>query len=95
MATQEPGQQASLTALPRLEDLPKSGDGYDAEKVREAFRFIGFENMERALAGGKGAIAVLPHMGNWDAAGRAMQADALHLIRAASEFADTVENDAQ
>ena len=29
MATQEPGQQTSLTALPRLEDLPKSGDGYD------------------------------------------------------------------
>ena len=24
MATQEPGQQPSLTALPRLEDLPKS-----------------------------------------------------------------------
>jgi len=33
MATQEPGQQTSLTALPRLEDLPKSGDGYDTEKV--------------------------------------------------------------
>ena len=37
MAAQEPGQQPSLTALPRLEDLPKSGDGYDPEKVREAF----------------------------------------------------------
>src|SRR5438132_1578708 len=37
MAAQEPGQQPSLTALPRLEDLPKSGDGYDPDKVREAF----------------------------------------------------------
>src|SRR5436190_1742171 len=37
MAAFEPGQQPSLTALPRLEDLPKSGDGYDPDKVREAF----------------------------------------------------------
>ena len=33
MAAQEPGQQTLLTALPRLEDLPKSGDGYDPDKV--------------------------------------------------------------
>ena len=37
MAASEPGQQPSLTALPRLEDLPRSGDGYDPDKVREAF----------------------------------------------------------
>ena len=37
MAAQEPGQQPSLTALPRVEDLPRSGEGYDAEAVSEAF----------------------------------------------------------
>ena len=37
MATQEPGQQPSLTALPRLEDIQRKGDGYDADGVREAF----------------------------------------------------------
>ena len=37
MATQEPGQQPSLTALPRLEDIPRKDDGYDPDGVREAF----------------------------------------------------------
>jgi hypothetical protein len=30
-------QTASRPALPSLEDLPRSGDGYDAERVQEAF----------------------------------------------------------
>ena len=33
MATQEPGQQPSLTALPRLEDIPRKGDGFDPDGV--------------------------------------------------------------
>src|SRR5919206_533500 len=40
MATEGPGRApaaASLTALPRLEDIPRVGDGLDAERVREAF----------------------------------------------------------
>ena len=30
--------QPALTALPRIEDLPTAGDGYDPERVREAYR---------------------------------------------------------
>ena len=30
-------QAAALTSLPRVEDLPSAADGYDREKVREAF----------------------------------------------------------
>ena len=33
---QERAQAASLTSLPRVEDLPSAADGYDREKVREA-----------------------------------------------------------
>src|SRR5919197_5272650 len=94
MATQEPGQQPSLTALPRLEDLPKKGDGYDADKVREAFEAFRRHSAQlqaqlRVLqAASRGPQAVEP-------TGHAVRMDALHLIRAASEFADTIERDAQ
>src|SRR5438094_7139757 len=94
MAAQEPGQQPSLTALPRLEDLPKSSDGYDQDKVREAF-----EAFRRHTAQLQAQLRVLQAASRSPQAveptGHAVRMDALHLIRAASEFADTVENDAQ
>jgi len=43
------------------------------ERIREHFVFEGMEHMQEAIAQGNGAIAVLAHMGNWDAAGRAMK----------------------
>jgi cell division septum initiation protein DivIVA len=96
MSTQEPGsaQQPSLTSLPRLEDLPRAGDGYDAEKVREAF-----EAFRRHTAQLQAQLRVLQAASRSPQAveptGHAVRMDALHLIRAASEFADTIENDAQ
>ena len=94
MATQEPGQQPSLTALPRLEDLPKSGDGYDPEKVREAF-----ESFRRHSAQLQAQLRVLQAASrsgqSVEPTGHAVRMDALHLIRSAAEFADTVEADAQ
>jgi phosphatidylinositol dimannoside acyltransferase len=42
------------------------------ERLLAEFHCDGFDNMERAVAGGRGVVAVLPHMGNWDAAGRFM-----------------------
>ncbi|MDX6401492.1 MAG: hypothetical protein QOF27_2098, partial [Gaiellaceae bacterium] len=94
MATQEPGQQTSLTALPRLEDLPKSGDGYDAEKVRDAF-----ESFRRHSAQLQAQLRVLQAASrsgqSVEPTGHAVRMDSLHLIRAAAEFADTVEADAQ
>jgi hypothetical protein len=94
MATQEPGQQPSLTALPRLEDLPKSGDGYDAEKVREAFE--AFRRHSSQLQAQLRVLQAASRSGqSVEPTGHAVRMDALHLIRAAAEFADTVEADAQ
>src|SRR5438445_13059007 len=94
MAAFEPGQQPSLTALPRLEDLPQKGDGYDTEKVREAF-----ESFRRHSAQLQAQLRVLQAASRSGQAveptGHAVRMDALHLIRAAAEFADTVERDAQ
>src|SRR5436189_1301966 len=94
MAAQEPGQQPSLTALPRLEDLPKSGDGYDAEKVREAFE--AFRRHSSQLQAQLRVLQAASRSGqSVEPTGHAVRMDALHLIRAAAEFADTVEADAQ
>jgi predicted ribosome quality control (RQC) complex YloA/Tae2 family protein len=94
MATQEPGQQPSLTALPRLEDLPRSGDGYDPDRVREAF-----DSFRRHSAQLQAQLRVLQAASrsgqSVEPTGHAVRMDALHLIRTASEFADTVEADAQ
>src|SRR5579884_3924063 len=97
MATQGPGRASAqgLTALPRYEDIPRVGDGLDADRVREAFdafrrHAAQMQAQLRVLqaAGGRAGPTVEP-------TGHAVRMDALHLIRAAAEFADTIERDAQ
>ena len=39
------------------------------EEVNRRFTMDGMEHLEAAREGGRGGIMVLPHMGNWDAAG--------------------------
>src|SRR5438874_8872919 len=96
MSTQKPGRTSppALTSLPRLEDLPRAGDGYDAEKVRESF-----EAFRRHAAQLQAQLRVLQAASRApqtvEPTGHAVRMDALHLIRAAAEFADTIENDAQ
>jgi F0F1-type ATP synthase membrane subunit b/b' len=95
MATDDPGRAVPpvLTALPRIEDLPRAGDGYDADGVREAF-----ESFRRHSAQLQAQLRVLQAAGRSaqvEPTGHAVRMDALHLIRAAAEFADTVERDAQ
>src|SRR5436305_13822902 len=95
MSTQEPGRTPpALTSLPRLEDRPRAGDGYDAEKVRDAF-----ESFRRHAAQLQAQLRVLQAASrapqNVEPTGHAVRMDSLHLIRAAAEFADTIENDAQ
>jgi lauroyl/myristoyl acyltransferase len=40
------------------------------EEVLRRFRADGGEEIDKALAAGTGAIVAIPHMGNWDVAGR-------------------------
>jgi len=94
MATQEPGQQPSLTALPRLEDIPRKGDGYDPDGVREAFD--AFRRHSAQLQAQLRVLQAASRSGQTvEPTGHAVRMDALHLIRSAAEFADTVEADAQ
>jgi hypothetical protein len=39
MATEDPSRpaQPALTSLPQVDDLPRVRDGYDPEKVQDAF----------------------------------------------------------
>src|SRR5919199_112733 len=96
MSTQEPerAQPAALTSLPRLEDIPQvEGGGYDEDAVREAF-----DNFRRHALQLQAQLRVLQAAGrtaNVDPTGHAVRMDALHLIRAAAEFADALERDAQ
>src|SRR5213593_1303659 len=82
-------QAPALTSLPRVEDLPSARDGYDRDKVREAFRrhTTQLQVQLRVLqAAGQSGI---------EPTGHAVRMDALHMIRAAAEMADTIERDAQ
>src|SRR5207247_1820246 len=86
-------QRPSLTSLPRVEDLPTSGDGYDRERVQEAF-----DAFRRHTAQLQAQLRVLQAAGRTvgvEPSGHAVRMDALHMIRAAAEFADTIERDAQ
>jgi DNA repair exonuclease SbcCD ATPase subunit len=97
MAIEGPGRAgvSSLTSLPRLEDIPRSGDGLDADRVRDAF-----DAFRRHAAQLQAQLRVLQAAGSRsgpavEPTGHAVRMDALHLIRAAAEFADTIERDAQ
>src|ERR1700704_6937894 len=95
MATEGPDRVGapSLTSLPRFEDLPATGDGLDTDRVREAF-----DAFRRHAAQLQAQLRVLQAAGRTSSVeptGHAVRMDSLHLIRAAAEFADTVERDAQ
>ena len=85
---------AGLTSLPRLDDLRQTeAGGYDADAVREAF-----DSFRRHALQLQAQLRVLQAAGkssSVDATGHAVRMDALHLIRAAAEFADALERDAQ
>jgi hypothetical protein len=96
MSTQDPRRAPagpSLTPLPRLEDLPRAGDGFDREKVEEAFE--AFRRHVTALQAQLRVLQSAPRSAITEPSGHAVRMDALHLIRSAAEFADTIERDAQ
>jgi F0F1-type ATP synthase membrane subunit b/b' len=94
MSTQEPGRaQPGLTPLPRLEDLPSSTDGFDRIKVQEAFD--AFRRHVTSLQANLRVLQAAPKSAITEPSGHAVRMDALHIVRAAAEFADTIERDAQ
>jgi vacuolar-type H+-ATPase subunit H len=95
MSSQDPNRAggSALTPLPRLEDLPQSGQGYDREKVGEAFD--AFRRHVTALQAQLRVLQAAPRSAIAEPSGHAVRMDALHLIRSAAEFADTIERDAQ
>ena len=97
MSTQEPERQVqapTLTSLPRIEDLPTAQTGgFTEQSVREAFEAFRRHALQlqaqlRVLQAAAGTSKVEP-------TAHAVRMDALHLIRAAAEFADQIERDAQ
>src|SRR5579862_8582626 len=99
MATEGSGEARApaLTSLPQFEDIPRSGGGLDPDRAREVF-----EAYRRHVAQLQAQLRVLQAVGARTSAGAAVEGtghavrmDALHLIRAAAEFADAIEVDAQ
>ena len=90
---QEERTQPAITSLPRVEDLPVAPQGYDQQRVQDAF-----EAFRRHAVQLQAQLRVLQAAGQGaqvDPTGHAVRMDALHLIREASEFADVLERDAQ
>lgn len=90
---QEERAQPAITSLPRVEDLPVGPEGYDQQRVQDAF-----EAFRRHVVQLQAQLRVLQAAGqgsNVDPTGHAVRMDALHLIREAAEFADVLERDAQ
>src|SRR5919197_1278265 len=93
MSTQDPRRAPagpSLTPLPRVEDIPRVGDGFDREKVEEAFD--AFRRHVTALQSQLRVLQAAPRSAITEPSGHAVRMDALHLIRSAAEFAETRGN---
>jgi F0F1-type ATP synthase membrane subunit b/b' len=94
MTTPSPQQPSPLTSLPRLEDLPQTDNGaYEPDGVREAFD--AFRRHALQLQAQLRVLQAAGKTASVDPTGHAVRMDALHLIRAAAEFADALERDAQ
>src|SRR5689334_15569793 len=90
----ERAQQASLTPLPSVDDLPTLADGgYDPERVTEAFE--AFRRHTTQLQVQLRVLQAAARSGQVEPTGHAVRMDALHMIRAAADMADTIERDAQ
>jgi hypothetical protein len=89
----ERSSAAALTALPSLDQLRRAGDGFEEQSVREAFD--SFRRHTSQLQAQLRVLQAARQSANVEPTGHAVRMDALHLIRAAAEFADVLERDAQ
>lgn len=58
----------------------------DDEQILERFDAVDVDNLWTALEGGRGAICALPHMGNWDVAGRWLLSTGQRLVSVAEQL---------
>ena len=65
----------------------------EREEVREIVKLEGHEHADAAVAGGRGAILALPHMGSWDFAGSMAAVHGYHVAAVAESFPGSL-NDA-
>jgi F0F1-type ATP synthase membrane subunit b/b' len=94
VASQEPAQRPALTSVPRVEDLPRTRDGgFEERAVRDAFD--GFQRSLLQLQAQLRVVQAAGQTGPAEPIGHSVRMDALRLIRAAAEFADVLERDAQ
>ncbi|MFL5797824.1 MAG: phosphatidylinositol mannoside acyltransferase [Actinomycetota bacterium] len=56
---------------------------WDRDRVNRAFIAEGLVNIDKALAAGRGCIVALPHMGNWDAAGKFLAVNDYRMVAVA------------
>jgi KDO2-lipid IV(A) lauroyltransferase len=56
------------------------------ERILAACPFEGLDLVEKGLAEGKGVVIALPHMGNWDVAGKAMGIRAAPIVSVAEHL---------
>ncbi len=91
--TDRPSAAGALTALPTVDQLRRSGEGFDEQGVREAFD--AFRRHTTQLQAQLRVLQAARTTSNVEPTGHAVRMDALHLIRAAAEFADVLERDAQ
>jgi phosphatidylinositol dimannoside acyltransferase len=59
---------------------------WDADDVRAGFSWTGDEHLFHFQEEGNGIIAVLPHLGNWDASARAMADRGLRMVAVAEHL---------
>jgi F0F1-type ATP synthase membrane subunit b/b' len=96
MSTNEPRRAPAapaLTAMPQVQDLPVADHGYERTKVEEAFD--SFRRHVTSLQAQLRVLQAAPRGAASEPTGHAVRMDALHLVRSAAEFADTIERDAQ
>jgi hypothetical protein len=79
--------------MPQVQDLPVAEHGYDRAKVEESFE--AFRRHVTSLQSQLRVMQAAPRGATSEPTGHAVRMDALHLVRAAAEFADTIERDAQ
>jgi hypothetical protein len=89
----ERSSAAALTALPSLDQLRRAGEGFEEQSVRDAFD--AFRRHSTQLQAQLRVLQAARQSANVEPTGHAVRMDALHLIRAAAEFADVLERDAQ